>query len=263
MMNNLFSEIYGTYFRIVAKLLERPTIDEKFVRDTISRYGFRDSMLFLPQKIIPNGEDWGLFIRTADGRLQRITKSAPVKTMSMLQKRWLKSKLADPRIRLFMDDDTLSALDEKLKDVKPLWKREDFRYTDVFSDSDDYTDENYIRNFKSVLDAVKRRKVVEVKFTSGHGNVIRAWFVLLKLEYSAKNDKFRVYCYMLHRFKKVSSGIINIGRIEEIRDTGKIYRTKVDMDEYFSSVIGVYAECMSCWEKSYKITVSRRIELTV
>ena len=112
-----------------------------------------------------------------------------------------------------MDDDTLSALDEKLKDVKPLWKREDFRYTDVFSDSDDYTDENYIRNFKSVLDAMKRRKVVEVKFTSGHGNVIRAWFVLLKLEYSAKNDKFRVYCYMLHRFKKVSSGIINIGRI--------------------------------------------------
>ena len=32
MMNNLFSEIYGTYFRIVAKLLERPTIDEKFRR---------------------------------------------------------------------------------------------------------------------------------------------------------------------------------------------------------------------------------------
>ena len=64
---------------------------------------------------------------------------------------------------------------------------------------------------------------------------IRGWFVLLKLEYSAKNDKFRVYCYMLHRFRKISSGIINIGRITSIRDTGKIYRTKVDIDEYFKN----------------------------
>ena len=62
----------------------------------------------------------------------------------MLQKRWLKAKLSDPRIRLFMDDDRINELDERLKDVKPLWRNDDFRYTDVFADSDDYSDENYI-----------------------------------------------------------------------------------------------------------------------
>lgn len=234
-MNNLFSEIYGTYFRIAAKLLERPVTDEKHIRDVVSRDGFRDSLLFLPQKLIPGDEDWGLFRKNKDGLLERITRSAPVRTMSMLQKRWLKSKLNDPRIRLFMDDEAFSALNERLKDVKPLWQKDDFRYTDVFADSDDYTDEKYIKNFRSVLKAVKERRVVEVKYRSGHGNDIHGWFVMLKLEYSAKNDKFRVYCYMLHKYREAGSLIINIGRISEIRDTGRIYRQKVDMDEYFDS----------------------------
>lgn len=233
MANELFSEIYGTYFRIAAKLLSRRTVDEKTVYEIVSSDGFRDSSLFLPQKLIPGGEDWGLFRKDHDGMLERITKSAPVKTMSMLQKRWIKAKLSDPRIRLFMDEDTINALDERLKDIKPLGRQEDFRYTDVFADSDDYSDENYISNFRTVLDAVKHRRILEIKFISGHGNNVRGWFVPLKLEYSAKNDKFRAYCYMLHRFRPVSSGIINIGRIVSIRDTEKIFRTKVDMDEYF------------------------------
>lgn len=234
-MNNLFSEIYGTYFRIAAKLLARGVTDEKTVREIVGSDGFRDSALFLPQKLIPDGEDWGLFRRNGEGRLERITKSAPPKIMSALQKSWLKAKLSDPRIRLFMDDETLSRLDERLKDVKPLGRQGDFRYTDSFADSDDYSDEDYISRFRSILDAVKHRRVVEINYTSGHGNKVRGWFVPLKIEYSAKNGKFRAYCYMLHRFKPVSSGIINIGRIDSVRDTGKIYRTKVDIDEYFRS----------------------------
>ena len=79
---NLFSEIYGTYFRVAAKLLENEVTDEKTVRETVLRDGFRDSVLFLPQKLIPSGEDWGLFRRTADGNLRRITKKAPVKVLT-------------------------------------------------------------------------------------------------------------------------------------------------------------------------------------
>lgn len=71
---NIFSEIYGTYFRIAAKLLEDEVTNEKTVRETVQREGFRDSVLFLPQKLIPGSEDWGLFRRTPDGNLKRITK---------------------------------------------------------------------------------------------------------------------------------------------------------------------------------------------
>ena len=232
---NLFSEIYGTYFRVAAKLLENEVTDEKTVRETVLRDGFRDSVLFLPQKLIPSGEDWGLFRRTADGNLRRITKKAPVKVLTRLQKMWLKAKLSDPRIRLFMDSETLASLEQRLEDVPPLYGREQFCFIDRFLDSDDYSDEKYIQNFRTALDVVKRRRIVFIEFVSGHGKRMSGRFVLLKMEYSPKNDKFRAYCYLLRNDKIRSSGIINIGRITRIEDTGRTYRTPVSMDEYFSS----------------------------
>lgn len=233
-MNSIFSEIYGTYFRIASKLLEQPETDEKTVRDIVSREGFRDSLLFLPQKLIPCGEDWGLFRKKSDGRMDRITRYAPVRTMTLLQKRWLKAKLSDPRIKLFMDDDALSALEGRLKDVKPLWTGGAIRCFDVFADCDSYTDWRYIRNFRTVLEAVKKHSIVEISFVSGHGRRLWGKFVLLKIEYSAKNDKFRVYCFMLRRDGKARSGIVNIGRITRIMDTGEVYGRKVDMDRFFA-----------------------------
>lgn len=232
---NIFSEIYGTYFRIAAKLLENEVINEKTVRETVQREGFRDSALFLPRKLIPGSEDWGLFSRTPDGNLRRITKNPPVKVLTKLQKMWLKAKLSDPRIKLFMDDETISVLEKRLADPPPLYRREHFRITDRFTDSDDFLNEQYITNFRTALEAVKHRKIVYIEFVSGHGKRMSGKFVLLKMEYSPKNDKFRVYCYLLRNDRVKSSGIINIGRITNIVDTGRVFRTPVLIDDYFSS----------------------------
>ncbi|MBQ4534411.1 MAG: WYL domain-containing protein, partial [Ruminococcus sp.] len=68
---SIFSEIYGTYFRIAAKLMENEFTDEKTIRETIQSDGFRDSVLFLPQKLIPTSESWGFFNRETDGKLRR------------------------------------------------------------------------------------------------------------------------------------------------------------------------------------------------
>ena len=154
--------------------------------------------------------------------------------LTKLQKMWLKAKLSDPRIRLFMDDETLRALDKRLSDTEPLYRREQFRFIDRFSDSDDFYDEKYIKNFRIVLEAVKNRKIVYIEFVSGHGKRMSGKFALLKMEYSPKNDKFRVYCYLLRNDRIRSSGIINIGRITNIIDTGRFFRTPVSMEEYFS-----------------------------
>jgi len=235
MKMNIFSEIYGTYFRIAARLLENEVINEKTVCETVRRDGFRDSVLFLPQKLIPGSEDWGLFSRTPDGNLKRITKNPPVKVLTKLQKMWLKAKLSDPKIRLFMDDDTLSVLKKRLADTPPLYHKEQFRITDRFTDSDDFFNEQYITNFRTSLEAVKHRKIVYIEFVSGHGKRMNGNFVLMKMEYSPKNDKFRVYCYLLRNDRVKSSGIINIGRITNIVDTGRVFRTPVLIDDYFSS----------------------------
>ena len=232
---NIFSEIYGTYFRIAAKLLENEVTGEKSVRDTVLRDGFRDSVLFLPQKLIPGGEDWGLFRREKDNTLRRITKKAPVKVLTRLQKMWLKAKLLDPRIRLFMEDETIEQMRQSLADVKPLYRHEHFRLTDRFADHDDYSDEKYTAHFRAALDAVKHRRIVDISFHTGRGKRASGRFVLLKIEFSPKNGKFRTYCYLLRNDRIRSSGLINIGRIESITDTGRVFRTPVSMDDYFSS----------------------------
>lgn len=232
---NIFSEIYGTYFHIAARLLENEVTDEKTVREIVMRDGFRDSVLFLPQKLIPSGEDWGLFRRGVDNMLRRITKKSPVKVLTKLQKMWLKAKLSDPRIRLFLEDDVIEGLMEELADVKPLYRHEHFRLTDRHADHDDYSDERYIAIFRTALDAVKKRKIVDISFTSAHGKHVSGRFVMLKIEFSPKNGKFRAYCYRLGNDKIKNSGLINIGRIDTITDTGRVFRTPVSMDDYFSS----------------------------
>lgn len=50
---NIFHEMYSTYFRIASEILKLPDITEKNIRQIIDKYGFRDSVLFLPQKLFP------------------------------------------------------------------------------------------------------------------------------------------------------------------------------------------------------------------
>lgn len=232
---NIFSELYGTYFRIAAKLLENAATDEKTVRDTVLRDGFRDSVLFLPQKLLPGEESWGLLSRGSDGRLHRVTKNPPVKVLTKMQKMWLRSKLSDPRIRLFMDDDAISRMELRLADVPPVCAQDDIRYFDRFTDCDNFADPSYIANFRAALDAVKKHSIVRIEYSSAHGKSLCGSFVLLKMEYSPKNDKFRAYCFLLHNDRIRRSGILNIGRIISISDTGRTFRDTVSTDEFFQS----------------------------
>lgn len=157
----VFSEIYGAYYRIAARAMREKTVTDDEVYELIRSLGFRDSALFLPQKLLPqnDGSDWGLLRRNADGSLSRITENPPPAVLTLLQKRWLKSKLADPRFRLFFDDETLRRLEERLADIKPLYRLEHFRYFDKFTDGDDYADPLYRENFRVILSAIKSREL--------------------------------------------------------------------------------------------------------
>lgn len=123
-----FHEMYGRYFRIVSVLLRRESCTEAEIRALIVAEGFGESVLFLPQKLIPqaDGSDWGLLRRTANGRLEPVTRHLPMMPVTAVQKRWLRAKLNDPRLRLFLDDTAFAALSETLRDVPPLYLPEWF-----------------------------------------------------------------------------------------------------------------------------------------
>ena len=229
----LFSEIYGAYFRCAERILSEKELTEKKIRKIISENAFKDSLLFVPEKIIPdkNGNSpWGLLKSTEKGQLCSVLSKTPPRIITNLQKSWLKAKLSDPKIHLFLSDEDIAALSERLKDVKPLYKPEYFREFDRFNDGDDYNNQHYREVFGIILRAIHEKEVISVEFTSRRGVRITKNVLPLKIEFSRKNDKFRVYCIAFPREKEY---LFNIGRIEKAVPTGKYIRSEYDLEGFF------------------------------
>lgn len=231
----MFHEIYGAYFRIAAKVLGTERLTEQALRGIVQAEGFRDSVLFVPQKLIPqqDGSDWGLLRRNPDGTLRRITKAAPQMPLTLLQKRWLKAKLRDPKMQLFLEDDTLDALALALHDIKPLWQSDAFRATDRFADGDDFA--AYRTVFQQILRAMRCGEVLMIRFRSGRGQRMYQRCLPIAMEYSGKNDKFRLYCRGVRGDRLSGGGIINLGRIESVRGTGVLMPEWRSPTRFFAS----------------------------
>lgn len=231
---NIFSEIYGAYYRTVQRLLEKCEITESDVYKVISEEAFADSGIFIPQKLLPkNGfSDWGLFKEKDGRRYASVLKHKPKSIVTLLQKRWLKAQLNDPKFRLFVKD--TDALEAKLKDTEPLYRAENFRTTDVFTDGDPYGDEGYIKNFRTIANAVHTGELVDIAFVSGKNNSAQGLFLPLRLEYSRKNDKFRVYCLSEYEGQWRGS-LINLGRVVSAKSTHMTPDVTADINEFFLS----------------------------
>lgn len=194
----LFSEVYGSYFNVVATVLREAAegaLTEKRLYDTVREKAFAESVLTIPTAI--RSENWGLLTN----ELKTPLHNAPKMPLTTLQKRWMKAILNDPRIKLF------SPSVDGLEDVEPLYSPEDVVYFDRCSDGDPYTDPAYIAHFQTVLQALRERRKLRVTFTGARGKENKWVCVPYKLEYSAKDDKFR----LLTAEKFVST--VNLARI--------------------------------------------------
>ena len=231
----LFHEMYGVYYRIAAKLLEREKLTVRELYKQIERSGFRDSVLFLPQKLLPqeDGSDWGLLRHDADGMLRPVTRHRPPHPVTQLQKRWLRALLEDPRMGLFLDENRLQALRRYLHDVPPLFRREQFGYTDQFSDGDPYSDRHYARSFRLLLRAVWEQEILDISYRSAKGKRFRMRCVPFRIEYSEKNDKFRVYCVRLRGMRPSGCFLMNLGRILSLCGTGEFWEEKIPVRNFF------------------------------
>ena len=179
----LHSEIYGTYFRTVAAILTRSLagdLNGKTLSEIVRRTAFGESLLTIPASLTDGR--WPLLRPDLTTPLKR----APGMPLSALEKRWLKSLLLDPRIALF-DPPT-----EGLEDVEPLFDPEVFVFYDRCADGDPYGDPRYIRVFRTLLRAMEERRRVRVRFQSARGRHRSDVCIPYTLEYSAKDDKFRL-----------------------------------------------------------------------
>lgn len=179
----LFHEIYGGYYHTVAAILDeavRGTLTPKRLRELVQTHAFGESFLSIPDGL--TGERWRLLHSDLSAELN----SAPERPLSLLEKRWLRSLLLDPRIRLF-DVDM-----HGLEYVKPLFTPDVFVFFDRYADGDDYHDPNYIAHFRTILTALREKKDLYISFTSGRQQQPSLVVTPHTLEYSEKDDCFRL-----------------------------------------------------------------------
>lgn len=224
----LFSEIYSCYYQVMRHLLsDGSAASIQDIRARISGEAFAESLL----SIIPKLESgaWNLFDR--DGELYLSRLASPVLApLSGLQKSYLKALLADPRIGLFLPDEQLKTLERMLAHIPPLWTPEQFFYYDRFADGDPYDDEQYRKIFRVLLQAQKKRQYVDINYNSPNGNRVHHHYAPARLEYSVKNDKFRLLALRQSGNGKLKPEILNIARIQSAAPAEKVLSSPVDLN---------------------------------
>lgn len=157
---------------------------------------------------------WPLIKKDYSTNIQNI----PTMPLSVLQKRWLKALCNDKRIRLFVSDEVLERLKNQFQDVEALFNENDYYLYDKYSDGDPYDDPDYIKNFRTVLEAIHQKKTISVEYTGRFGQQKRFICAPCKIEYSEKDDKFRIISKVRNRHS-----ILNIARINscELTDNSK------------------------------------------
>ena len=238
----IFHEIYGVYYRIVRHLLRQKRLTDVDIRKYISQEGFLETHLYLEEKIVPpkrndaKRSDLELFRRNADGTISPVTAHQPPNPLTLMQKRWLFTLLDDPRMGLFLTQEEQNSLREQLTGIEPLYAPEMLHCTDQFADGDTFGDRHYQKHFRKILTAVRNRSILDVSYRSGHGNAQRLKVVPFRIEYSGKNNKFRVYCIDLWNRTAKKPITLNLGRILSLNRTKQQYPQEIQPELWFAKM---------------------------
>ena len=197
----LFHELYGSYYQTVSLILKdavNGSLTKKGMAKLVQEHAFGESGLSIPDGL--TGEQWRLLHQDFTTPMM----NEPTMPLTLLQKRWMKALLLDPRIQLFAPDSS------GLEDVKPLFTPDVFVYYDRYTEGDNYQNEEYINIFRTVLTAVREKKNLSVQYESRRGAGQTLTVTPHYLEYSEKDDRFRLYAAGKYR-----TWILNLSRIQE------------------------------------------------
>lgn len=197
----IFHEIYSVYYQAVAKILERVQqgqVSHEELGQIVSQTAFAESaMTILPS--LQKGQ-WQLL--TPEGKTP--LTHCPTMPLTLLQKQWLKALTLDPRFRLF--DIELP----DLEDIAPLFTPSDFVVYDRYGDGDPYEDEGYIARFRLILRAIREKRPLRLQIRKRKGSLVWVRGYGQRLEYSQKDDKFRLLLT-----DRRNDSMINLARITD------------------------------------------------
>ncbi len=165
----IFSEIYGAYYNTMARIIERA------IEHPLEKGELRS----IVNEYAFDESILNIDSAIAEEKWQLIKKdgttpiqNVPSMPLTLLQKRWLKAISSDPRMKLFEDA-------------------------------------AYIRNFRLILDAIRNQYPLKITASSHKGRELYLVLMPERLEYSEKDDKFR----LIGTGRKYED-TVNLGRIK-------------------------------------------------
>lgn len=228
---HFYNEIYSYYYNVVGKLINNaikweltPEKEREILYDNSS---FSDDLILDKLHIF---NEWFLMrnemIRDGDKHYYETNIECEYeRPLSILEKRWLKSIVLDPRIQLFD-----IGLEDKLTDIDPLFEPSDFMAIGMYNDGDDYGNEVYKSHFKTILKAIKEGWGLQIVSENIIGEISTEPYLFMPehIEYSEVEDKFSVYGYSPNEY---GNSIVRVGRIESCRLCARQEQLKFEQPE--------------------------------
>lgn len=231
----LFSEIHSRYFYIINEILKVAThhpLTSADITILVAELGFAETTLALTPSLLNSNQEGYCLLTNSPAGYAPITKNPPLLTLTTLQKRWLKTIIMDKRFALFSTEPALYY--SLLTDIEPLYNTNDILSIDMANDGDAYESPEYQQRFVLILQAIQQGKVLRIAYESGKGNSISADFAPYKLEFSMKDDKFRLVAIRMRDKRLRSLYKLNLSRILSV--TVMEWNTPDGLGQYLESL---------------------------
>lgn len=135
---------------------------------------------------------------------------------SIAEKAWLKSMVNDKKIHLFLDDTQLAQLKDQLEEYPELYDEKLFSLYDQSLSNEPYSKPKYRENFRKILKSLDSEPPIVLKMTYNKFNKrLPGLYMPLRIEYSQKDDRFRLFAVSLSEDKEVVLNISVIASVEE------------------------------------------------
>ena len=206
----LFDAVYGDAYAAVEDLLAWTPMSRRQLRGILSMFMTFDGAMDAEQKLLDG--TWPLLEQDDEGQYASRLPVLSERPLTTLELRWLRSLCEDERAPLFLSDEQLSCLREAVKDIQPLFAPGEIVSYDSSLTGDDFSDPAYRARFHEILRAFREGCVLEVVYFSAAGRRLAMSISPQKLEYSAKDRRFR-----LHGMAEGRQVILNLSRLQTVR----------------------------------------------
>lgn len=175
----LFSEIHSLYYQLMTQLLQTKTAEEQ--RALLEQNGFKETPFEMSTYLKEDKDGWHL---TKNNR-SILTHPPQAFPLTKLEKAWLAAIQQEQKFACFSEP-------FDFEDSDPLFNWQDVHYFDQFASEDSFSGA-YAQTIRTLLQSISTKQLLRLNYqAAGKSGTTNHTFLPLKLEYSAKNNKFRV-----------------------------------------------------------------------